>query len=67
MSDVVVKSNNQLAKRFDKMTEFLNTLNVALCQVQVGADKDANIKKIEEAISSTESAQLVVSKIILLD
>jgi len=42
------------------MTEFVSNLKVALCQVQVGADKEVNIRKIEEAISSTDSAQLVV-------
>jgi predicted amidohydrolase len=42
------------------MSEFATHLKVALCQVQVGADKVANIQKIEEAISGTGDAQLVV-------
>lgn len=50
-----------LDQPISRMAEFATHVKVALCQVLVGADKETNIKKVEEAISATGDAQLVVS------
>lgn len=51
---------NKIRSMASNTVSNLSPLRVALCQLSVGADKDANIAHAAEVIQTASSAQLVV-------